>query len=90
MNWTEEHRKLSDRLIETYANAFFAANPTAKFYDKVANRPAAIEQGIYMLNLQLDMIDSNMDLLGVGEVKEEIFYKEVIELMKTLREDDKN
>lgn len=90
MNWTEEHRKLSDRLIETYANAFFAANPTAKFYDKVANRPDAIEQGILMLDLQLTMVDDNMDLLGVGEVKDKRFYEEVIELMKTLRENGKN
>jgi hypothetical protein len=90
MEWTDEHKKLSERLIDTYANAFFAANPTAKFYDKEANRPDAIEQGIYMLNLQIDLIKNDMDLLGVGEVKDKSFYEEVIELMKTLREDGKN
>lgn len=90
MDWTNEHIKLSERLIDSYVYAFFAANPGAVLYDKDVHRPDAIKQSISLLELQIVMIDSHMDMIGVGEVKDKSFYEEVIELMKTLREDGKN
>ena len=92
MRYTVEQYKFSERLIDVYANVYLGFNSREKSVDyiKCVYRQDAISHSICMLNLQIDMVEDGIDLLSLGEVKDERFYEEVIELMKTLREDDKN
>lgn len=84
MKHSEEQQELAKKLIDSYAHYFQANSPEGSHYNAEVNRPHAIKQAVFLLNMQIDIIEGGapMSMLGEKEVKSPKFYKEVISYLE--------